>query len=217
LSESVCATSLNAVLLIAEVPSYRTIAASPSRLDQLIADRLKLESWVLDLFRNGKNKTGTPAPTLGPDPRNARGEAFGYVCGRCGNCCRHWLVPVNAYESARLARALGVGEAEFRARFTRRGAGRELAHQDGGACIFLGASGCGVYADRPLTCRLYPLRRSLDADGNEAWTKATPHPQTLGSYAVTGTIADFVDRQDAGAHIRAADEAACAARPRPSA
>jgi Fe-S-cluster containining protein len=175
-------------------------------LDQHIADRLKLEPWVLDLFREGKNKTGTSAAAKGQDRRRARDEPFGYVCGRCGNCCRHWLVPVNAYESGRLARALGVGEVEFRARFTRRGAGRELAHQDDGACILLSESGCSVYADRPLTCRLYPLRRSLDAEGNEVWTHVTPHPKTLGNYAITGTIADFVGAQDAEAHIRAADE-----------
>jgi Fe-S-cluster containining protein len=135
----------------------------------------------------------------------ARAEPFGYACGGCRNCCRQHLVAVNPYETARLARRLGLTDEAFQARFTRRGQGRELAHTAAGDCVFLGPDGCTVYADRPLTCRLYPLWRSLDADGNEVWRHATPHPNTRGDYTVTGTIADFLDAQDAHAHIAAND------------
>jgi uncharacterized protein len=148
-------------------------------------------------------------PAQPPSPRS---EPFGYRCGRCRNCCRHYLVPVNAYEATRLAGRLGVTDTEFRKRYTRRGQGRELAHDRKGACVFLGDEGCTVYADRPLTCRLYPLRRFVDAEGNETWGRASPHPRTRGDYAVTGTIADFLDRQDAHEHIRAFDAAEPAAR-----
>jgi Fe-S-cluster containining protein len=114
-------------------------------------------------------------------------------------------VPVNPYEIGRLARRVGLTDAAFRARYTRRGAGEELAHTAAGDCVFLGPDGCTVYADRPLTCRLYPLWRGLDAEGNEVWRHAPPHPKTRGDYAVTGTIADFLDAQDAHAHIAAQD------------
>ena len=153
--------------------------------------------------------TDTPAQLPSP-----RAEPFGYRCGHCHNCCRHYLVPVNAYEAERLARGLGVTADAFRTRFTRRGLGRELAHDAGGACVFLGEEGCTVYADRPLTCRLYPLRRTVDAEGNVMWGRAPAHPRTRGDYAVTGTIADFLERQDAQAHIDAHDEAERAARRR---
>jgi len=142
----------------------------------------------------------------------ARAEPFGYVCGGCRNCCRQHLVAVNGYEIARLAGRLGLTEDAFRARFTRLGRGRELAHTADDDCVFLGPGGCTVYADRPLTCRLYPLWRSLDAGGNEVWRHAPPHPQTRGDYAVTGTIADYLDAQDAHAHIAAHDAHAASHR-----
>src|SRR5258708_2608318 len=95
----------------------------------------------------------------------ARSEPFGYPCGGCRHCCRQHLVAVNGYESARLARRLGLTDEAFRARYTRRGEGAQLAHTADDDCIFLGPDGCTVYTDRPLTCRLYPLWRSLDAKG----------------------------------------------------
>ena len=148
-----------------------------------------------------------------PQSRKPRAEPFGYACGGCRNCCRQHLVPVNDYEIGRLARRLGLTDEAFRARFTRRGEGAQLAHTAADDCIFLGPDGCSVYADRPLTCRLYPLWRSLDGEGNEVWRHAPPHPETRGDYAVTGTIADFLDAQDAHAHIAAQDAHAALRRP----
>ena len=135
----------------------------------------------------------------------ARGEPFGYRCGRCMNCCHNYLIPVNPYDIARLARRTGQTTGAFRETRTRDGQGVLLARKDGGACVFLDDGGCSVHSDRPLVCRLYPIWRSVSAEGIESWAHAAPHPRTKGDYAVTGTIADFLDQQDAHAHIEAGD------------
>src|SRR5215831_17449934 len=115
---------------------------------------------------------------LAQTPTASRAEPFGYRCGRCQACCHHFLVPLSPYAAARLARALGIPIVELARRYTRRGLGRELAHTEAGACVFLEDGLCSVYADRPLACRLYPLWRGLDAEGREVWRGAPPLPQT---------------------------------------
>jgi len=65
------------------------------------------------------------------------------------------------------------------------------------ACIFLDDKGCSVHPDRPLACRLYPLARSVDPDGNETFGHLAPHPNTKGVYGLGGTVGDYLDRQGA--------------------
>ncbi|MFI4935485.1 MAG: YkgJ family cysteine cluster protein [Caulobacterales bacterium] len=138
--------------------------------------------------------------------RKARGEAFGYVCHRCMNCCHDKIIQVNPYEIAHLARRLGETTGAFSETRTHGGEGTSLARTDDGACVFLGAEGCTVHPDRPLVCRIYPLGRHVEADGTERWSHATPHPRTAGVYSKQGTIADFIANQDADLFIKAADE-----------
>lgn len=137
------------------------------------------------------------------DPRT---EAFGYTCRRCMRCCHGKLIQVNPYEIARLARNRGQSTGEFRAAWTDDGAGNYLRRTVDNACVFLGAEGCTVHADRPLVCRLYPLGRRVTADGAESWSHATPHPQTEGVYSRDGTIAEFIAAQGAEPFMRAADQ-----------
>lgn len=136
----------------------------------------------------------------------ARQERFGYTCRRCLRCCHHKIIHVDPYEIARLARNRGVTTTEFRARWTVDGAGTTLAQTDTGACVFLGTEGCTVHADRPLVCRLYPLGRHVVVGGEERFSHLTAHPLSEGEYSENGTIAKFLDEQDAALFIRAADE-----------
>jgi len=61
--------------------------------------------------------------------------------------------------------------------------------------VFLDERGCSVHPDRPLACRIYPLARWVDPDGNESFGHLEPHPQTAGVYGDKGTVGDYLDAQ----------------------
>ena len=61
--------------------------------------------------------------------------------------------------------------------------------------MFLDERGCSVHPDRPLACRIYPLARWVDPDGNESFGHLEPHPQTAGVYGDQGTVADYLALQ----------------------
>src|SRR5215216_2746671 len=132
-------------------------------------------------------------------------EAFGYICRRCSRCCHHKDIQVNPYEIARLARQRGQTTTEFRAAWTREGSGAMLKQTEAGACVFLGENGCTVHPDRPLVCRLYPLGRHLLSDGTEWFSHIEPHPQSAGERTKRGTIAEYIDKQEAAPFLIAAD------------
>ncbi|MFP4476772.1 MAG: YkgJ family cysteine cluster protein [Desulfatibacillaceae bacterium] len=103
---------------------------------------------------------------LGPDDR------FRFGCGPqvgCFNACcgdlNQFLTP---YDILRMKNSLGMSSTEFLSAYTSRHVGPETGMPvvtlrpsglDGMACPFLTAGGCGVYADRPGSCRTYPLVR----------------------------------------------------------
>jgi Fe-S-cluster containining protein len=136
----------------------------------------------------------------------ARAEAFGYTCNRCLSCCKNMDVPVDPYESARLARHLGISTSQFRQEFTRDNLGNMLAHQENSDCVFLGENGCTVYSDRPLACRLYPLCREITPGDEEIFTHLEPKPTTAGLYSQNGTIEDYLAKQDIAPYVLASDE-----------
>ena len=98
------------------------------------------------------------------------------------------------YEALRLARRLGLTTTEFFARHTEAG-GTVLQTRDDRSCVFLDERGCSVHPDRPLACRIYPLARWTDPDGNESFGHLEPHPQTAGVYGDKGTVADYLAAQ----------------------
>ena len=119
-------------------------------------------------------------------------------------CCRDKRIRVNPYETYRLARALGLSTTAFLARHTA-AQGTELARTGDGRCVFLGANGCTVHADRPLVCRLYPLGRHV-ADGEpDRFHHVEPHPESEGVFGHTGTVADYLAAQGAAPFMHAAD------------
>jgi Fe-S-cluster containining protein len=125
-----------------------------------------------------------------------RDGAFSYQCNACSRCCHNKAIRVGPYEILRLARRLGMTTTEFIEQHTEAG-GTVLRMQaeNNRACIFLNQQGCSVHPDRPLACRLYPLARWVDPDGNESFGHLTPHPKTEGTYGTGATVADYLDKQ----------------------
>lgn len=131
-----------------------------------------------------------------------RDSAFSFRCHACNRCCRDKTIQVNPYELARLSRGLGLPVAEVIERYT--DGGVHLRQREDGSCVFLGAAGCGVHGDRPLVCRLYPLGRMVGPDSEE-FVDAATHPETEGAWGTSGTIADYLDQQDALPYMELAD------------
>lgn len=139
--------------------------------------------------------TEAPGAASGPE------TPFSYVCRRCNSCCRNKRIQVNPYELARLGRAFGMSTSEARARFTADGA---LLQTDDGNCVFLTPEGCGVHADRPLVCRLFPLGRVVLADGSWYYTHLD-RGWANGTFGTDGTAGEYVASQGADPFIAAAD------------
>ena len=133
----------------------------------------------------------------------ARSSPFSYRCRACSRCCRGKTIPVNPYEIARLAEALGTTTTEVLERFTAH-AGATLAVREDATCVFLADGGCSVHAARPLVCRLYPLGRRVDGDGTERFATLEPHPQSEGVWGTDGTVDDYLRAQDVARHVAAA-------------
>ena len=133
----------------------------------------------------------TPAAPLRPVLRT-RASAFSYECRACGRCCREKLIPVNPYEIARLAVHLGISTTDFIQHYT--DGGTALAVRPDVTCIFLDGSGCGVHADRPLACRLYPLGL-VRGPGGEVVVELEAQPGSEGVRGENGTVADFLEAQ----------------------
>jgi Fe-S-cluster containining protein len=133
-----------------------------------------------------------------------RETSFSYRCGRCSRCCYYKGIQVNPYEVLRLSRNRNTDTTEFLRRYTDAG-GTFLRQRSDGACIFLTTEGCGVYPDRPLVCRLYPLGRQLCEDGMETFSDEVPHPDTAGQYGQAGTVGSYLQEQNATPYLDAAD------------
>lgn len=125
-----------------------------------------------------------------------RDSAFSYQCNACSRCCHNKAIRVSSYEILRLARRLGITTTEFIERHTEAGGTvLRIPVENNRACTFLDQEGCSVHTDRPLACRLYPLARWIDADGQESFGHLTPHPKTKGIYGTSATLADYLDKQ----------------------
>lgn len=131
--------------------------------------------------------------------------AFGYICRQCSRCCYDKVIQVNPYEVSRLARTLHISGKELRARFTVAGRGEYLAQNEDGSCVFLSEGGCTVHEGRPLVCRLYPLGRTISADGSVVYSLLAGHPESAGAVTRNGTVASYIEAQGALPFIAAAD------------
>lgn len=138
------------------------------------------------------------------ETRYTRDSAFSYTCHACSRCCHDKIIHLNPYEVARLAQNRGIGTTEFLSQYTD-AAGTALKRVEVGACIFLTENGCGVHADRPLVCRIYPLGRHVTAQDGEWFAELEPHPHTEGAYGTAGTVGEYLHDQDAQPYIEAVD------------
>ncbi len=113
------------------------------------------------------------------------------------------MITLSPYDVLCLARAANVTTREALARYTIR-RGSILKFRDVGACVALEGARCGVYAGRPLACRLYPLgiERINDADG-EKFVMLEPAAGSPGVYGIDGTVNDFLDAQGVAPYLRA--------------
>jgi Fe-S-cluster containining protein len=96
-----------------------------------------------------------------------------FECTQCGGCCGGGpgTIRVSEEEIATLAATLGLDDAAFRGRYTRRlrDGDISLIEKKNHDCIFYESErGCTVYAHRPRQCRTWPFWRSL-VHSPETW------------------------------------------------
>ena len=132
------------------------------------ADRRRakpVETHIFDGIRGERGDAVIPV-------RLQRQDMFAFRCHKdvaCWNkCCHGANITLTPMDVLRLSRRLGVRPREFLAEYTVPAlheqsnlpiAKLKMTGADGkGACRFMhAADGCTVYADRPATCRYYPL------------------------------------------------------------
>jgi Fe-S-cluster containining protein len=106
-------------------------------------------------------------------------EHFQFQCASdvpCFNaCCRDLNQFLTPYDILRLKTHLGLRSGEFIEKYTAQHIGPETGlpvltlSPVGDAdlqCPFVTSSGCSVYADRPSSCRVYPVARAISRNRN---------------------------------------------------
>ena len=101
-------------------------------------------------------------------------ERFAFRCSNavaCFNaCCRDLHQFLTPYDILQLKTFLGISSADFLATYTTRHVGPETGlpvitlRPEPNAdrqCPFVTPTGCGVYPNRPSSCRIYPLARAV--------------------------------------------------------
>ncbi len=101
-------------------------------------------------------------------------EKLPFVCSpanSCFNdCCRDLNQFLTPYDILRLKNSLKLKSSDFLRKYTsmHKGPGTGLPvisfkpdPDSGHACPFVTKEGCSVYADRPASCRMYPLARAI--------------------------------------------------------
>jgi hypothetical protein len=130
-------------------------------------------------------------------------------------CCRELDLALSPYDVLRLKKALGMRSGDFLKQYVLVSREQDqtfplcyLSMVDDGraSCVFVTASGCRVYADRPGSCRAYPLGRgaSLQADGTIHEQLALVREAHCQGFAeqCTRTAADFLASQDLASYNR---------------
>jgi Fe-S-cluster containining protein len=132
------------------------------------AQRLDVDRDVeMRVFDGARRQASGPVQPVRLKP----GDTFAFRCHRgvsCWNACCHGAdVTLTPHDILRLSRHLGLKPAELLERHTVPAVHEpsdmpvvklKMAGDRGeGPCTFMVPEGCSVYADRPLTCRYYPL------------------------------------------------------------
>jgi Fe-S-cluster containining protein len=132
------------------------------------------------MARIGKPRRGAEGGLATIFRTGGRGAASGHPCDTCGVCCRSYLVPLCGHDVWALSRHLHMPPSGFAIawqeeepsvdgfRLERDGPLFSLVldkrswSRERSPCIFLmrlpdGRDRCGVYDDRPASCRAYPM------------------------------------------------------------
>jgi uncharacterized protein len=141
---------------------------------------------------------------MDPLSYSSRGSPFSYSCNRCNLCCKEKIIRVNPYETARLAARLGISTSYFLKIYTM-AAGTVLKAPYRGYCIFRDYTGCSVHGDRPLVCRLYPLRRHTSDDYTETFSLVEAETGCISLHGDKGTVGEYLIEQETDEYVEAAD------------
>jgi Fe-S-cluster containining protein len=113
---------------------------------------------------------------LGPDDEFTFGCHPGVSCFNC--CCSDVNIFLSPYDVLRLKKRLGITSGEFLDRYALIPVQKEMRtpvvimkmnDDETKACPFVGKKGCGVYADRPWPCRMYPVGLAAQKDTADGW------------------------------------------------
>jgi len=132
--------------------------------------------------------------------RLERDAPFSFACRACGRCCSGKVIMVGPHEVLGMSRVLGITTTGFLANFTDNG-GTTLRFGDDGRCAFVTAEGCRVHPRRPLVCRLYPLGRATDGQGNERFALFPKQDGCEADLGIGGTIAGFLESQGVAPYL----------------
>lgn len=101
-------------------------------------------------------------------------DPLNFICSsknECFNeCCRDLNQTLTPYDILRLKKHLGISSQVFIKKYTSLHQGPESGlpiltfkpnPDTGHECPFVTKEGCSVYADRPASCRMYPLARAI--------------------------------------------------------
>jgi Fe-S-cluster containining protein len=123
------------------------------------------------------------------------------------NCCKASApIILNPYEIAMICRESGLSYEELLdiVETDRANGFPIIMLPRNPVCHFWSEAGCRIYAARPLACRLFPLGRLFD--GGRSYLVLPERNVCTGlAPAPSGTIADFLRRQDTDRYIQMAD------------
>lgn len=114
-------------------------------------------------------------------PRLSKDSAFNFHCHKgvsCFNdCCGDVNIFLTPYDIIRLKNNLGITSGEFLSKYTISPFDEKLQYpvvmlkmedNERKSCPFVSEDGCRVYADRPWSCRMYPLGQASPKEGSGA-------------------------------------------------
>jgi len=113
-------------------------------------------------------------------PRLGRDDPFTFACHPGVSCFNHCCADVNIflspYDALRLKKRLGLESDEFLDKYALMLVQKDMktpvlalhmSDDEAKTCPFLTDEGCGVYADRPWPCRMYPLGLASPEEASE--------------------------------------------------
>lgn len=135
-------------------------------------------------------------------------DQFVFTCDKdlsCFNqCCRNINLYLTPYDILRMKKRLGMDSARFLDKYTIPLLMREIGHpvvilrmQDdvNHTCPFVTSQGCGIYEDRPWSCRTYPLEPICEEEGRKSYAIVSNHRCLGFNKGITSTVKKWRESQ----------------------